>query len=317
MPHDQHIARQNIRTQQMITVVAIILFIVKFYAWHMTRSLAIYTDALESVVNIISGFFGLYSLYISAFPRDLNHPYGHGKIEFIAAAVEGSFIIFAGLVIIIKSAITWNVPKDFYQLDYGIALVSCTAFINFFIGYIAVQSGRRNHSLALVASGKHLQTDAYSTVGIIAGLVVLMLTGYYVLDNLIAVLFAVLIIYAGIKILREAIAGIMDEADPVLIEEFVKYLYENRRENWIDLHNLRIIKYGRILHIDAHMTVPWHLNVQEAHIEHEHLAELVQKKYGHRVELFIHFDPSEKDEQFNGIPWNVDNVTNNTRYSRL
>ncbi|MDB5477636.1 MAG: cation diffusion facilitator family transporter [Alphaproteobacteria bacterium] len=311
MPKDAAIARQNIRIQKYVTVVAVILFAIKFFAWYTTRSMAIYTDTLESIVNIISGFFGLYSLYFSAQPRDEKHPYGHGKIEFISAAIEGGFVTFAGVMIIFKVIASLGAPHVLERLDQGIILILITAVANFAIGTFSIRYGKRNKSLALIASGKHLQTDTWSTIGIIVGLVVVAVTGYGFLDSIVALLFGGLIIYSGVIIIREAISGILDAADPELIRDIVAFINLHRRPNWIDLHNLRIIKYGRILHIDAHMTVPGNLTVTKAHEEQEVLAALIREKFGHNVELFIHLDPAGVGIASTEEDWTVENVLRN------
>jgi cation diffusion facilitator family transporter len=260
-------------------------------AWILTHSVAILTDALESTVNVIAGFIGLYSLYVAAKPRDEDHPYGHGKAEFLSAAVEGTLISIAGLVIIYESIENFIHPQPLQQLDYGIILVAITAAINFIVGLIAIRKGKKNNSLALVASGKHLQSDTWSTVGLIIGLVLIRATGKVWIDGVVALLFAGFILYTGYHILRSSVAGIMDEADKELLQKMLAVLNGNRRENWIDLHNLRIIKYGGTLHIDCHLTIPWYLNVVEAHTEVEELASLIKKEFGDAIELFVHTDP--------------------------
>lgn len=270
---------------------AVVLFIIKVIAWILTHSVAILTDALESTVNVIAGFIGLYSLYVAAKPRDEDHPYGHGKAEFLSAAVEGTLISIAGLVIIYESIENFIHPQPLRQLDYGIILVAITATINFIVGMIAVQKGKKNNSLALVASGKHLQSDTWSTVGLIIGLVLILATGKMWIDGVVALLFAGFILYTGYHILRSSVAGIMDEVDKELLQKMLAVLNANRRENWIDLHNLRIIKYGGTLHIDCHLTIPWYLNVVEAHTEVEELASLIKKEFGDAIELFVHTDP--------------------------
>lgn len=269
---------------------ALLLFIVKVVAYFLTHSVAILTDALESTVNVIAGFIGLYSLYIVSKPRDTDHPYGHGKAEFLSAAVEGSFIMVAGLIIIYKAIDNLLHPKPLQQLDWGIALVALTALINFVVGYVSLRNGRKNNSLALIASGKHLQSDTYSTLGIIVGLILIYFTRQLWLDGAVAIFFALIIIFTGYKILRSSIAGIMDEADTELLKKMIAHLNKNRRENWVDLHNLRVIKYGGQLHIDCHLTVPWYLNVHEAHKEIDELSALIKKEFGQSIEFFVHSD---------------------------
>jgi len=295
MPQDQIIAKQNIRIQLLVALLAVALFAIKAVAYAMTHSMAIYTDMMEGIANIIAGFFGLFSLNLSAQPRDKKHPYGHGKVEFVSALLEGSLIALAGAIIIFKVVHNFNRPTEITRLDVGIWLIIFTAIVNFAVGHIAIKKGRKTGSMALVASGHHLKTDTYSTIGIVIGLIAVILTDLVMLDKILAVVFALWIIYEGAKIIREAFAGIMDEADMNLIEELVAYLNQHRRDNWIDLHNLRVIKYGRILHIDAHMTVPWQLTVREAHDELKHIEKIVQDKYGLNVELFIHLDPGPEN----------------------
>ena len=283
-------AKHNLRLQQIITVIGIVLFVIKIIAWYITHSVAILTDALESTVNVLAGLIGVYSLYVSAKPKDLDHPYGHGKAEFISAAVEGTLIAVAGFVIIYEALDNLVHPHIIQKLDYGILLVAATAVINYIAGAICVGTGKKNNSPALISSGKHLQTDTYSTLGIIAGLAIIYFTKLWWADSAVAILFAFIIMFTGYKIVRTSIAGIMDETDEPLIAKLVAMLDTHRRENWIDLHNLRIIKYGGTLHLDCHLTVPWYLNVNEAHKEIEVLSALVKKDFGEAIELFVHTD---------------------------
>ena len=311
---DQLIANKNIRIQKYVVLVAVVLFGIKLAAWMMTHSVAIYTDMLESTVNILAAVIGLYSLKFSAQPRDKNHPYGHGKVEFISAAVEGAFICAAGLAIIVKIINTYRYGHAVSNLDFGILLIVVTAVVNYLVGWTCVRQGKETGSLALVASGKHLQSDTYTTMGIILGLIFVRLTGYLWLDSLTAAIMAVIIILSGIKIMREAFAGIIDEADPKLITEVVDYLNQHRNAKWIDLHNLRIIKYGRILHFDAHMTVSGKMTVHEAHEELDRIEALFKQKYGQNIEMFIHLDPSDQDEATSSEPWTVENVISRHRH---
>ncbi|MDP1762741.1 MAG: cation diffusion facilitator family transporter [Sediminibacterium sp.] len=273
-----------------MTILSVALFLTKIIAYQFTHSLAILSDALESIVNVIAGFIGLYSLYVAAKPRDLEHPYGHGKAEFVSAAIEGGLIVAAGLMIIYETILNFVEKSTLQQLDTGLYLIGLTAVINYIAGTICLRIGKKNTSLALQASGKHLQTDTYSTVGIIAGLVIILFTKLYWLDKLIALGMSVLIIYNGYKIIRSSLAGIMDEADMKLLKRFIAVLNEHRPANWIDLHNLRVIKYGALLHVDCHLTVPWYLNVHEAHAEIDTLAALIKQQFGDAIELFVHTD---------------------------
>lgn len=301
----------------------------KVIAWYLTRSVAILTDALESTVNVVAGLIGVYSLYVSAKPKDQDHPYGHGKAEFLSAAVEGTLITIAGLIIIYEAINNFIHPHEIQSLDYGILLVAITGIINYVAGYFCIKTGNKNNSLALVASGKHLQTDTYSTIGIIIGLVLLYFLKWWWIDSAVAILFAFFIMFTGYKIIRSSVSGIMDEADEVLIHKMVSMLNENRRENWIDLHNLRIIKYGGTLHTDCHLTIPWYLNINEANNEIDILSDIVKKEFSESMELFVHSDgcvefscrictkqicPVRQHPLEKRIEWTVENVANDNKH---
>jgi cation diffusion facilitator family transporter len=322
--------QQNLRLQKIITAIAFILFVIKIIAWYLTNSVAILTDALESIVNVVAGLIGVYSLYVSAKPKDHDHPYGHGKAEFISAAVEGTLITVAGFVIIYEAITNLLHPHIIYKLDYGIALVAFTAIINYVAGLFCLKTGRKNNSLALIASGRHLQSDTWSTLGIIAGLLLILFTKIWWMDSAVAILFALVIIYTGYKIVRSSIAGIMDEADEILLKKLVVTLNANRKDNWIDLHNLRIIKYGATIHLDCHLTVPWYLNVHEAHAEIDALSALVKNEYGESVELFVHSDGCldfscaicqkqncsvRKCNFEKKIEWTIENISSNNKHN--
>lgn len=283
-------ATQNFRIQLSITALSVVLFGVKIIAYYYTNSLAILSDALESIVNIIAGFIGLYALYVAAKPKDTDHPYGHGKAEFVSAAVEGTLIVVAGLLIIYQTIQTFFIPNKVQQLDIGLWLVAITAIINFIAGWVCIKIGKKNNSLALVSSGKHLQVDTYSTLAIIIGLLVILVTQLFWLDKLIAFAISIIILYNGYKIIRASLAGIMDEADTALLQKLIVLLNANRKPNWIDLHNLRVIKYGSLLHVDCHLTVPWFLNVHEAHTEIDALTKLIATNFSDSIEFFVHTD---------------------------
>jgi cation diffusion facilitator family transporter len=282
---------KNIRVQQIVVTLAVLLFGIKLTAYFITHSVAILTDALESIVNVVAGFFGLYSLSLSAKPKDLDHPYGHGKIEFISAAVEGTLITIAGLLIMREAVSNLFHPQAFNELDWGIGLIAITAILNYVIGSACIRIGSKNNSIALVAGGKHLHTDTYSTLGIIAGLILIYFTNLLWIDSAVAIVFGLIIIFTGYSIIRKSMAGIMDESDNELMNRLVQLLNENRRENWMDIHNTRVIKFGSVLHLDAHLTVPWYFNVQQAHDEIDALAKLVRNEFGETLELYVHTDP--------------------------
>ncbi len=317
-------AAQNFKIQKYVAIVSIVLFLVKLAAWYQTHSVAILTDALESIVNIIASVIGLYSLHVSAKPKDTDHPYGHGKIEFISAALEGILIGIAGFLIIQEAIINLYHPHTIHQLNIGIILIVSTAVINYVLGVTCIKVGNSNNSLALISSGNHLKADTYTTSGIILGLVLLYFTNIIWIDSVVAILFAFIILYTGYKIIKSSIAGMMDEADEALLQKMVVLLNQHRTSNWIDLHNLRIIKYGATIHLDCHLTVPWYFNVHEAHKEIDHLSNLIRNNFGQSVELFVHTDGCldfscaicnvescsvRKNDFVKKVVWTMDNIS--------
>lgn len=262
----------------------------KFLAWYLTGSNAILTDALESIVNVLAGIFAWYSLWLSFKPRDHDHPYGHGKIEFISATLEGSLILIAGMAIFLKSGYNFFFPQEIQAIDQGIGLIVLAGLVNFVMGLYLRKMGEKQGSMTLKANGQHLLSDAWSSLGLLAGLVVLWMTGKPWVDNILGLLFGCYIVWVALKILRKSVAGIMDEADFSLLTELVGFLNENRKQDWIDIHNLRVIQYGKMLHIDCHVTLPWYYSLQEAHDAIKELDRIIYEKY-QEVELFIHMDP--------------------------
>jgi cation diffusion facilitator family transporter len=256
----------------------------------MTHSLSVLSDALESIVNVLAGAIGLYSLYVASKPKDKEHPYGHGKAEFISAAFEGSLIIAAGLIIFYESINALFKPSELHSLDNGLWVLLITAFLNLFAGLIAKKMGTKNKSLALISSGQHLILDSFTTFAVSIGIGIVLLTNITGIDAVLAILMSFWIIYNGYKIIRASLAGIMDEADLALLEEVVSELNKNRNVQWVDLHNLRVIKYGSLMHIDCHLTVPWFLNVNEAHQVVEEFTNLIKNKFGASIEFFVHTD---------------------------
>jgi len=238
----------------------------------------------------------------------------------------------AGLIIIYEAIIDLIHPHPIQKLDKGIILVGITAIINFVVGTVCIHIGGRNNSMALVASGRHLRTDTYSTAGIILGLVIILMTKIIWVDALVSIIFAGIILYTGYQILRTSIAGIMDEADLQLLNKMIAYLNLHRRKNWIDIHNLRVIKYGGLLHVDCHLTVPWYLNVNEAHAEIDALTSMIRGEFGEAMEFFVHSDGcldfscrictkddcSVRKHAFEGkIEWTLQNLVPNEKHRKF
>ncbi|WP_336689202.1 MULTISPECIES: cation diffusion facilitator family transporter [unclassified Chryseobacterium] len=317
-------SKDKLAFQKLIAAFGIILFIGKIIAWKLTNSDSVFSDAMESIVNVISAFMGLYSLYLAAKPKDEDHPYGHGKVEFVTSGIEGALIAIAGIMIIYEGVHSLIVGKVLDKIDLGIWIIAATAVINYLLGYISIKKGKAENSVVLISSGKHLQSDTLTTLGVVASLVIVYFTKIYWLDSVVALGFGGYIIVVGYKIVRKSLSGIMDEQDPDLLEQIIQILEENRRTEWIDVHNMKIQQFGANLHIDAHITLPWYYSLRDAHNEMEKMIILLAKNTKRSVEFNFHMDdcrpiscpvcqisdcPVREKEFVKRVIWTPENVT--------
>lgn len=286
----KNINKNKLGFQKLIAVFGIILFVGKIIAWKLTDSDAVFSDAMESIVNVISAFMGLYSLYLASKPKDEDHPYGHGKVEFVTSGIEGALIAIAGIMIIYEGINSLITGKVLNELDWGIAIIAATAIINYILGYISVKKGEKENSLVLVSSGKHLQSDTITTLGVVVSLIIVYFTKIFWIDSVVALIFGFYIIFVGYKIVRKSLRGIMDEQDPELLNNIIQLLEQNRKTEWIDIHNMKIQQFGSSLHIDAHITLPYYYSLREAHQEMENVIILLAKNTKRTVEFNFHMD---------------------------
>jgi cation diffusion facilitator family transporter len=283
-------SKQNLKVQYFVTALTIVVFFLKVVTYVLTHSLSVLSDTLESVVNIVATLVGSYSLFIASKPKDKDHPYGHGKAEFISAAFQGSLIVGIGCLIIYKAIDSFIHPVSLHNLNNGIWLLVIIAIINLVTALFLNRIGKKNKSLAILSSGKLFKIDFFTTASVAIGIILLLITGYEKIDAFIALFLGIYVIYDGYKIVRQSLAGIMDEADMELLEEVITEINSSRNPKWIDLHNLRVIKYGTLMHIDCHLTVPWYYNVNDAHSAVDDFTQLIKNKFGDTVEFYIHTD---------------------------
>ena len=283
-------SKQNLKVQYFVTALTIVVFILKVVTYVLTHSLSVLSDTLESVVNIVATLVVSYSLFVASKPKDKDHPYGHGKAEFVSAAFQGSLIVGIGCLIIYKAIDSFIHPVSLHNLNNGIWLLVIIAIINLVTALFLNRIGKKNKSLAILSSGKLFKIDFFTTASVAIGIILLLITGYEKIDAFIALFLGIYVIYDGYKIVRQSLAGIMDEADMELLEEVITEINSSRNPKWIDLHNLRVIKYGTLMHIDCHLTVPWYYNVNDAHSAVDDFTQLIKNKFGDTVEFYIHTD---------------------------
>ncbi len=285
-------ADDNYEFQKIIVVLGFTLMAIKFIAYILTGSVAILTDAMESIVNVVAACIGVYALYLSAQPADRTHPFGHGKIEIISSAIEGTMIMVAGVLIILESVQSLLNPGEISDLDIGLVLVAIAAAANYVTGRAAIRKARRNRSPALEASGRHLCSDTYSSVGIIIGLAVVYAAqwmGYDArwLDSGIAILFGAIILVTGFRVIRKSADDTMDRADEELIGQVSDIICEYRHDDWIDVYNLRLIKYGPKIYVDMKVVFPRTMTIEHESLEAGEIGEAVAARFGDSVEVSI------------------------------
>lgn len=286
---DENILKQ--RVQRRILVLSALILIGKFAAYYLTNSVGVLTDAMESIVNVGAGALSLYSLRWASKPRDKEHPFGHGKMELISSSMEGLLITMAGLMIIYEGVMHLFSPAEIKRLDVGIYIVAFSGVLNYLMGWYSIRTGKKYNSIALVAGGKHLQSDTYSTIGLVAGLLVLYFTGLAWIDCLLAFIFGGIIIVTGISILKKTLSNLLDQADEALLSEMAKVLNENKKKEWIDIHNVKVLKSGNYLYINADLTIPWFFTIAEGHRLGSEMRTVLEEKYPNRVQMMVHLDP--------------------------
>lgn len=288
---NEDIIKQKI--QKWIVSVSLLILCGKFIAFYVTNSVGILTDAMESIVNVMAGFISWYSLRWASKPKDKEHPFGHGKMELISASIEGLLISIAGGVIIYEGIQRLFSPATIEKLDIGIWVVAVSGLLNYLMGWYSVKMGKKYQSMALIAGGKHLQSDTYSSIGLVAGLFVLFYTGIAWIDSALALIFGGIIVMTGISILRKTVDNLLDRADNEVLDSIAQCIKQHREPDWIDIHNTKIIKYGSYLYLDCDLTLPWYYNIIESHKACDQLKETLSLKVSEKIQVSIHSDPCE------------------------
>ncbi|MDD4185148.1 MAG: cation diffusion facilitator family transporter [Candidatus Methanomethylophilaceae archaeon] len=320
------VAEDSYRFSRWILILGITLLAVKISAWYITSSVAIMTDALESIVNVTAGAVGLYALYLSSRPPDKAHPFGHGGAEAISSSIEGLMMCVAGAIMVMEAIRNIISPSSLNDLDIGLVLVIVAAVANYAAGRMAIAKGRKNRSQALVASGYHLCTDTYTSAGIIAGLSIILAAnhlGYSVpwMDGAVAVIFALIVLYTGIRVVKASMDTIMSKADMEVLQKVVETLSEHRHDDWIDIHDIRVMKNGSTFHIDMHVTFPRDMTIEAQSREIDEVVEAINTKFNNTVDLMLMGDPctydfcvmcnrdcEKRESEFGGyVRWTVEN----------
>jgi cation diffusion facilitator family transporter len=269
--------------------IGILMFIGKMGAYLITGSAAIFSDAAESVVHILATSMALTSIIISAKPADDSHLYGHGNVEYFSAGIEGALIFVAAIVIIYQAMIDLVKGTVLKSLDIGLVIVGLAGIINLVLGFYMVRTGKKTDSITLIADGKHILTDSFTSIGILIGIFLVMLTEYTILDPIVAIIVALNIIGTGYKLIRQSVGGLMLETDPRLLEKIANMLSNFKKEYWIDIHELRYWKSGDGMFIDFHLILPCYFTIEQTHKEEKEITEILNKEFVN-AQIKIHFD---------------------------
>jgi cation diffusion facilitator family transporter len=274
-------------------IVGIVVLALKATAFFLTGSVALYSDALESIVNIVTAAATLAAVWVGSKPPDSNHPYGHHKAEYVWAVLEGALIIVAALLIFRAAYFGFVEPKPLNANLEGLSFNAAAAVLNGIWATVLMRHGRRLRSPALVADGHHLYTDVLSSVGVLAGLIVARATGWAVLDPLLAALVGGTILWSGWTLVRGSVSGLMDEAvDAETLERIRKLIAENA-DGAIEAHDLKTRHAGRATFLDFHLVVPGSMSVSAAHDICDRIEQALRKERPGTV-VSIHVEPDDK-----------------------
>jgi cation diffusion facilitator family transporter len=324
----------NIQIKKRAAIISLLIgigmFVFKLAAFLITGSAAIFSDAAESVVHVMATGMALFSIILSSKPADDSHPYGHGNVEYFSAGIEGLLILIAAVYIIFESILSIIQGPKLQQLGIGAVIITVASIVNLLLGNYLIRTGKKTDSLTLVADGKHVLTDSITSFGVIAAVILVMITDIFILDPIIAILVALNILFTGWKLIRESVGGLMNEANPATFKKLSDTLIHIKKNYWIDVHELRFWQSGDKVFIDFHLILPYYFNIKQTHIEENLIESELQKDFSN-ADLKIHFDycipelckfcgydeckvrGENKSESFN---WNVHKLIGKPIYKR-
>lgn len=286
--------RMSRRAAYISFLTGIALLVLKFWAFRVTNSQGVFSDAMESIVNVVAAGLAIIVVIIAAKPADKDHPYGHGKVEYFSAAFEGGMIAFASVLICVEAVQALLGHQSLQEINFGLAVVVGAGLVNLVLGLFLVHSGKKSQSVALVASGQHVISDFWTSAGVAVGLLLVQITGLKWLDAASALVVGIFLGYTGIILVRRSIGGLLDEEDREVLRNLLKIMEKDRTEGIIQLHHCRIIRAGRYHHIDAHAVVPEFWDVAQAHTNTSIFESKIIEEYPYQGELHLHVDPCRR-----------------------
>jgi cation diffusion facilitator family transporter len=289
--------KQMNNAMQLSLFIGFFMLLLKSYAYWITGSSAIMSDAAESIVHILAVSFAVFSMWLSLKPADRNHPYGHDRIAFFSAGFEGALIIIAAVFILFQSVQKFIYGVKIDNIDLGMIFVAIATILNGFLGFYLIKKGKYFHSLVLEADGKHILTDCLTSLGVILALVITRLTGWLFMDPLIAFIIGLNILWTGGKLIHNSIKGLMDQTDPQLNHQIERYLVEETAQFGVQFHHVRHRNAGHRLLIEVHLLFPDRLAIVDAH----EIATKIERNLGSRfsqpTEIVTHLEPLEGHDE--------------------
>lgn len=272
-----------------------IIMLIKFRAHNLTGSQGVYSDALESIVNVLTAAMALFVVQYAAKPADVDHPYGHGKIEYFSSAFEGGLITLAAFFIFFEAGQAYLKGYQLQNIDQGVNYVILAGVMNLILSLSLIAVGRSTQSVALKASGLHILSDVWTSGGVLLGLYGVKYTGIQNLDILAAILVGCYLAWTGLGLVRESIGGLLDEEDLGILEDLAKVFGNNVSDGIIQIHHTKVIRSGWFHHIDAHVVVPEFWTINEAHEALNEFEQAVISDYAYQGEMNFHLDPCRKN----------------------
>lgn len=273
---------------------------IKWYAYLITDSSAIFSDAAESVVHIVGVGFAVYSLWLSLQPADQDHTYGHDKINYFSAGFEGGLIIIAACYIIYLSIERLIQGVQLSNIDKGTYFTFGASVINLFLGLYLVRKGKKTNSLILIANGKHVLTDSWTSFGVVGGLLLTWFSGWLPFDPIFAIIVAVNILWAGGKLVKESFSGLMDTGSEAIREKIINLLNEMSLDKKFEYHELRFRESGNVIWIEFHLLFPTSILLENAHLLATDIEHSIKSKFDKEVRIITHLEPVASHQKIHG-----------------
>jgi cation diffusion facilitator family transporter len=274
-------------------LVGVVVLAIKYLAYVVTGSVALYSDALESFVNVATAIAALFAVRLSEQPPDRNHPYGHYKVEYFSAVFAGALIVVAAILILREAWEVIRVPRAITAPAEGLALNAAAGVLNAVWSFVLITQGRRLRSPALSADGRHLFADVVTSVGVLIGIALAVVTGWTILDPVLAALVAINVLWSGWRVIRESLGGLMDEAVPAGRLEEIRAVISMNADGAIEAHDVRTRNAGRVIFIDFHLVVPAQMSVAEAHEICDRIEAALKAAIAGAL-ITIHVEPEQK-----------------------